>query len=222
MCKQVGGIGMSMPEAGCCEDTKVSGSSSDGEHRQEQEQGLRESSQHSWFLQQLVPRTEHAVELGVHKRSRRRAGGQEQVLQPGHTDIVRSASGAEEAAWVGAAFEPAAARMVQRTDEQGLASTEAVQRQPAELQGAERRPEGGMQAEGIPCRVQMDGETREQPQEMRGWQYWPIFRGLQLQRRGGLQPDEIGKRQEWPNVCHDPSSRRSPCPSRVYACELHV
>lgn len=75
MCKQAGGIEMSMPEVDCCEDMKVSESSSDGEHQQEQGQALRESSQHSWFLQQLVPRTEHAVELGVRIRSRQRAGG---------------------------------------------------------------------------------------------------------------------------------------------------
>lgn len=33
VCRQAGDIGMSMPEAGCCEHMKVSESSSDGEHQ---------------------------------------------------------------------------------------------------------------------------------------------------------------------------------------------
>ena len=146
------------------------------------------------------------------------------MLQPEYTDTVQSASGVEEAAWVEVALEPAAAHMVQRTGGQGLASIEVVQGQPAEHQGAARRPERGKQAGGTPgsCHVQMDGETREQLQVMHGWRYWPTFRGPPLQRQGGLQPDEIGRRQGLPNVYHGPSSRRSPWVFHVYACELHV
>lgn len=159
-----------MLEAGCCEDMKVSESSSDGGRRQRRGQVLRESSRRSWFLQQQVPRIEHAVELGVRIRSKRRVGGQERVQQPEDIGTVHSASEVGEAALVEAAFEPVAAHMVQRTDEQGLASTGAVQKEPVVHQGAERLPEGGMQAEDMSgtCHVQMDGGTREQLQEMHG------------------------------------------------------
>jgi hypothetical protein len=74
---------------------------------------------------------------------------------------------------VEAASELVAAHMVQRTDEQGLASTGAVQKELAVHQGAGQRPEGGMQAEDMSgtCHVQMDGGSREQLQEMHGWRY---------------------------------------------------
>jgi len=170
VCKHVVDTVMSMLAAGCCENKTVSGSSSDGECRQRWDQGLRESSRHSWFLRQPVPHIEHDVELGVRIHSRRRVDGQEQVLQPGDTGTVHSASEAEEAALTEAASELVAAHMVQRTDEQGLASTEAVQKQPGVLQGAARQPDGGTQAEGMSdtCHVQMDGEMKEQLQETRG------------------------------------------------------
>lgn len=51
-CRRLVGIGMSMLEAGCCEDMRVSESSSDGGRQQRQGQVLRESSRRSWFLQQ--------------------------------------------------------------------------------------------------------------------------------------------------------------------------
>lgn len=89
-----------MSEAGCCEYTKTAESSSDGEGLRGQEQVLRASSLHSWFLQQLAPRIEHAVELGDHIHSKQIADeqGQEEVLQPGDTGTVHSASELEEAA----------------------------------------------------------------------------------------------------------------------------
>lgn len=92
------------------------------------------------------------------------------MLQPGDTGTVHSASGVEEAASVEAASEPVAAHMVQRIGEQELASTVAVQKEPAVHQGAERRPEGGMQTEDMSgtCHVQMDDGSREQLQEMHG------------------------------------------------------
>jgi hypothetical protein len=170
VCKHVVDTVMSMSEAGCCEDKKVSGSSSDGGCRQRWDQALRERSRHSWFLRQPVPRIEHDVEQGVHIHSRRHVGGQELVLQPGDTGTVHSASEAEEAASTGAASELVAVHMVQRTDEQGLASTGAVQKQSAVLLGAARQLEEGTQAEGKSgtCHVQMDGETKEQLQETHG------------------------------------------------------
>jgi hypothetical protein len=170
VCKHVVDTVMNMPEAGYCEDKKVSGSSSDGGRRQRWDQGLRERSRHSWFLLQPVPRIEHGVEPGVHIHSRRHVGGQEQVLQPGDTGTVHSASEAGEAASTEAASKLVAVHMVQRTDEQELASTGAVQRQPAVLLGAARRPEGDTQAEGTSgtCHVQMDGEMKEQLQETHG------------------------------------------------------
>jgi hypothetical protein len=166
VCKKIVDTVMSMPEAGCCEDKKVSGSLSDGACQQEWDPGRRESSQRSWFLQQLVPRIEHDVELGAHIHSRRHVGGQEQVLQPGDTGTVHSASEAEEAASMEAAFEFVAVHMVQRIDGQGLASTGAVQEQPVVLQGAVRQPEEHTQSEGmsVAFHVQMDGETKEQLQ----------------------------------------------------------
>jgi hypothetical protein len=102
-------------------------SSSDGEGLRGREQVLRVSSRHSWFLQQLARRIEHAVELGDHIHSKQVAGEQEQeVLQPGDTGTVHSASEVEEAASVEAASELVAAHMVRRTDEQAAVSTGAV------------------------------------------------------------------------------------------------
>ena len=117
-----------MSEAGCCEDTKMAGSSSDGEGLRVREQVLRASSRHSWFLQQLARRIEHAVELDGHIHNKQVAVEQEQeeVLQPGDTGTVHSASEVEEAGSVEAASELVAVHMVRRTDEQALVSTGAV------------------------------------------------------------------------------------------------